>query len=153
MTKILLAVDDSEFSKAATAAVIREFRPPDSEVHVLHVVEPLRLAPPTTGLGVGPSVPGDFIGTIEEWLDRAEVLVSETAKTLESAGFRVNTTIAEGDAKSQILETAAAWRPDVIVVGSHGRKGAQRFLLGSVSEAVVRHAPCSVQIVRAKPSS
>lgn len=150
MTKILLAVDDSEFSKAATTAVLREFRPGESEVRVLHVVEPLRLAPASTGFGVGPSVPADFAGTIEEWLDRAEVLVSEAAKTLESAGFRVSTSVLEGHAKSEILKYAEEWRPDIIVVGSHGRRGAERFLLGSVSEAVARHAACSVQIVRAK---
>jgi iron-sulfur cluster assembly accessory protein len=73
-------------------------------------------------------------------------------ETLEAAGFRVNTSVKEGDARSQILEFAAAWRPDVIVVGSHGRKGAKRFLLGSVSEAVARHAHCSVQIVRSSAS-
>lgn len=153
MTKILLAIDDSEYSKAAAAAVLREFRPTGCEVHVLHVVEPLRLAPATTGFGVGPSVPGDFIGTIEEWLDRAEVLVTETARTLESAGFHVNTTVKEGDAKSQILDFASAWQPDLIVLGSHGRKGTKRFLLGSVSEAVARHAHCSVEIVRSNPSA
>jgi nucleotide-binding universal stress UspA family protein len=47
-----------------------------------------------------------------------------------------------------ILDTAAKWHADLIVIGSHGRKGLDRFLLGSVSEAVARHAPCSVQIVR-----
>lgn len=152
MTKILLAIDDSEFSRAATNSVLREFPPLESEVHVLHVVEPLRLAPATTGFGVGPSVPADFAGTIEEWLDHAELLVSETAKTLENAGFSVHTSVKEGHAKSEILNFAEGWRPDVIVLGSHGHKGAERFLLGSVSEAVVRHAQCSVQVVRIKPA-
>jgi nucleotide-binding universal stress UspA family protein len=153
MMKILLAIDDSEFSRAATNAVLREFSPVESEVHVLHVVEPLRLAPATTGFGVGPSIPADFAGTIEEWLDRAELLVSQTARTLEAAGFRVQTSVQEGHAKSEILKFAEEWRPDLIVLGSHGRRGAERFLLGSVSEAIVRHAHCSVQIVRAKAAS
>jgi nucleotide-binding universal stress UspA family protein len=146
--KILLAVDDSEFSKAAVNAIVNQFRPDGVEVHVLTVVETLRLAPAFVGMGVGPSVPADFAGVIEKWLDQAEQLVKESAKSLESAGFRVTATVKEGDAKSQILEYADEWRPDLIMVGSHGRKGINRFLLGSVSEAIARHAPCSVQIVR-----
>lgn len=146
--KILLAVDDSEFSKAAVNAILNQFRPDGVEVNVLTVVEYLRLAPAYVGMGVGPSVPADFAGVIEKWLDQAEHLVKESAKSLESAGFRATATVKEGDAKNQILEYADEWRPDLIMVGSHGRKGINRFLLGSVSEAIVRHAPCSVQIVR-----
>ena len=47
-----------------------------------------------------------------------------------------------------ILNEASAWGADLIVVGSHGRQGASRFLLGSVSEPVAFHANCSVEIVR-----
>lgn len=146
--KILLAVDDSSFSKAAVDTVIQQFRPADTEVHVLHVVDPLKLAPPYVGVGIGPSVPGDFVGVVEEWLDQAEKLVTQNATRLESAGFRVNASVSEGDAKSEILNFAEKWQPSLIVVGSHGRTGIGRFLLGGVSEAVVRHAHCSVQIVR-----
>jgi nucleotide-binding universal stress UspA family protein len=150
--KILLAIDDSECSRAAVNTVIKEFRPAAAEVHVLHVVEPLRLAPPLVGAGVGPSVPGDFIGIVEDWLDKAESLVLQTAGCLESAGFHVTTSVSEGDARTKILDFAERWKPDLIVVGSHGRKGLDRFLLGSVSEAVARHAHCSVQIVRPNAS-
>jgi len=54
----------------------------------------------------------------------------------------------EGNQKSVIVDLAAKWPADLVVIGSHGRRGVERFLLGSVSEAVVRHAPCSVQVVR-----
>jgi nucleotide-binding universal stress UspA family protein len=146
--KILLAIDDSDFSKAALNTVMEQVQSPDAEVHVLHIVESMRLAPPYVGSGIGPSVPGDFLGIVEEWLDKAEDLVTEGAKRLEAAGFQVSTSIKEGDAKSEILKFAEEWQPDLIVVGSHGRKGMDRFFLGSVSEAVARHARCSVQIVR-----
>jgi nucleotide-binding universal stress UspA family protein len=46
------------------------------------------------------------------------------------------------------LSEAAEWEADLIVVGSHGRRGVNRFLLGSVSEAVALHANCSVEIIR-----
>lgn len=146
--KILLPVDDSDFSKEAVDTVIRQYRPTDTEVHVFHVVESLHLAPAYAGMGVGPSIPADFAGIIEQWLDQAEELVSQNAKRLESAGFRVATSVKEGDAKKEVLQFAEQWKPDLIVVGSHGRRGFDRLLLGSVSEAVARHALCSVQIVR-----
>jgi len=146
--KILLAIDDSEFSKAAVNVLIKQVRSADTEVRVLHVVEPRRMAPPLAGSGIGPSVPADYAGIVEEWVDRAEDLVGQVAKVIEGAGFSVATVLKEGDAKREILAFAEEWQPDLIVVGSHGRTGADRFLLGSVSEAVARHAGCSVQIVR-----
>jgi nucleotide-binding universal stress UspA family protein len=55
--------------------------------------------------------------------------------------------ILSGDPGKVILEQAAALRVDLIVMGSHGRKAAARWILGSVAEAVVRHAPCPVLVV------
>jgi nucleotide-binding universal stress UspA family protein len=81
-------------------------------------------------------------------LPQARELVDRAAKTLASAGFKVTTSVATGDARSVILDDAAEWHADLIVLGSHGRKGPGRFFLGSASEAIARHARCSVQIVR-----
>lgn len=53
-----------------------------------------------------------------------------------------------GEARDAILETVASVRPDLIVIGSHGRRGVSRFVLGSVAEEVVRRAPCPVLVVR-----
>jgi nucleotide-binding universal stress UspA family protein len=54
----------------------------------------------------------------------------------------------EGDPGESIVEAARAEHADLIVVGSHGRGGVGRFLIGSVSDHVVRHAPCPVMVVR-----
>ena len=70
---------------------------------------------------------------------------------LRSKGLKVTTTVEQGDPKSKIIEAASKWHADLIVVGSHGRKGLEHFLLGSVSDAVARHAGCSVEIVRIPP--
>ena len=67
---------------------------------------------------------------------------------LEKAGFKAQTAVKEGDPKSTILDYAAHTSVDVVVVGSHGRKGLDRFLIGSVAESVARHAVCSVWVVR-----
>lgn len=80
--------------------------------------------------------------------DQAKALVSKTMETLRGAGLSVTPVLQEGDARSQIIDVAKDWHADLIVLGSHGRMDLQRFLLGSVSEAVVRHAHCSVEIVR-----
>jgi len=142
--KILLAVDDSKFSEAAVQAVIEQARPQDAEIHVLYVVEP-----PT--LLVGREM-GGYDGALESvWeaeTKEAGALVAKVANELRSKGLKVTTSVEQGDPKSQIIRAASEWRADLIIIGSHGRKGLEHFLLGSVSDGVARHAACSVEIVR-----
>ena len=78
----------------------------------------------------------------------AEVFVAQTAEVLRSKGLKATTAVEQGDPKSKIIDEAEKWKADLIVLGSHGRKALDRFLMGSVSGAVARHAPCSVEIVR-----
>jgi nucleotide-binding universal stress UspA family protein len=85
---------------------------------------------------------------LEDQKKPAGVLVERSAKELRSAGFKVDTTVEVGDIRARIIDSAAEWGADLIVVGSHGQSGIQRFLLGSVAEFVARHAKCSVEIVR-----
>ena len=79
---------------------------------------------------------------------RPKSLVTKATDVLRKSGLNATTVLIEGDPKSQIIDVAKEWPADLIVLGSHGRKGLSRFLMGSVSEAVVRHAHCSVEIVR-----
>jgi nucleotide-binding universal stress UspA family protein len=146
--KILLAIDDSNFSEAATEAIIAQARPKETEVRVLHVVEPLLAA--YGGMEGGYIV--DRQAVTQEQRTKAESLVARTAKMLREAGFQVTTAVETGDTKSVIIDSAKKWPADLIAMGPHGRRGLERFLLGSVSEAVARHAPCSVQIVRSRKS-
>jgi nucleotide-binding universal stress UspA family protein len=137
--KILLAIDDSKFSEAAVQAVIAHHKLQGLEVRILHAIEPPTplMAPEITAY-VPPT----------ESAEEAKALVAKTAGALRSAGVNVTTAILHGEPKSIILDDANAWGADLIVLGSHGRKGVERFLVGSVSEAVLRHAHCSVEIVR-----
>jgi nucleotide-binding universal stress UspA family protein len=139
--KILLATDGSEFSNAAARAIAEQFRPQDNEVRVLSVIEPV-----TTE--AAPQMAPGYYPELEEKKQEANALVETVARVVSEAGFRSSTSVALGDAKTAILDEATKWRADLIVLGSHGRKGLVRFLLGSVSEAVARHADCSVEIVR-----
>ena len=141
--KILLAIDDSKFSKAATQAVIARAHPKSTEVRVLHVVEPF--APILAG-------EGGYDPTLEAFWDeatkKAKIVVAKTAETLRSHGIKATTAVQQGDPKSMIIDVSNKWRADLIVLGSHGRTGLERFLMGGVSDAIARHARCSVEIVR-----
>jgi nucleotide-binding universal stress UspA family protein len=146
--KVLLAIDDSRFSKAATQAVIQQMRPDHTEVLVLHAVEPLLL------------VPYEYISEVttleaaqQRRLKEGKELVARAKELLEKAGFKAQTAVEEGDPRSKILDCTTRTSADVVVVGSHGRKGLDRFLIGSVAESVARHAACSVWVVRMPSAS
>jgi nucleotide-binding universal stress UspA family protein len=141
---ILVAIDDSSFSEAVIQAVIAQGFPKGSAVRVLHVIEPL----PAIYGGSEWGYVMDWQAVTKEQRKSADALMAKAAETLRGTGLQITTEIAEGAAKSVILDAAAKWHADLIMVGSHGRRALERFLLGSVSEAVARHAPCSVQIVR-----
>jgi nucleotide-binding universal stress UspA family protein len=143
--KILLAIDDSKYAEAAIRQIIRQAGSQGAEVRVLHVIEPVPLFP--DGQSWGYDV--EFAAVRKEQEKQAEELVSRAAKSLREAGCKVTTAVEFGFPKLVILDHAAGWHADLIVVGSHGRKGLDHFLMGSVSEAVARHVPCSVEIVRA----
>jgi len=142
--RILLAVDGSQFSHAAVQAVMAHPNARDTEIRVLHVVEP-----PT--LLVAREMGGYDSALDKAWeVERVQAreLVEKTLELLRTKDLKVTRTVEDGDPKSKILEVAKDWRADLIVLGSHGRKALEHFLMGSVSEAVARHAHCSVKIVR-----
>ena len=142
--KILIAIDDSDFSKGALQSVIARPWPSNTEVKVLHVVEPPSLL---MGREMGGYDP-EFEMVWKALREQAKDLVSKTAEKLRGAKFNVSTELVEGDPKSQIIDIANDWHADMIVLDSHGRTGLGRFLMGSLSQDVVRHAHCSVEIVR-----
>lgn len=141
---ILLAVDGSKFSDAAVQAVMAYARPQDAEIRVLHVVEPPSLLVGGEMVAYDPAI--DVAWDAER--KQAQVLVAKTADSLRAKGLKAIGVVEEGNAKSEILDAAGAWPADLIVLGSHGRKGVEHLLIGSVSESVARHARCSVAIVR-----
>src|SRR5271166_6251140 len=138
--KILMGIDDSKFSGDVLQAVITQFRPEHIEVRVLHVLKSSVPAPPQMAPGYAPE--------LDDQRKPSRELVERIANELRSAGFKVDTAVEVGDIRERIIDSAAEWRADLIVVGSHGRSGIPRFLLGSVAEFVARHARCSVEIVR-----
>lgn len=139
--KILIATDGSKFSDAAAQRVATQFRPQNVEVLVLSVVEPISEAPP-------PQMSSRYYPELQEQISEAKRITERTARMLAEAGFKVSTRVATGEAQTCIIDEADGWQADLIVVGSHGRKGLGHLLFGSVSEAVALHTRCSVEIVR-----
>jgi nucleotide-binding universal stress UspA family protein len=142
--KILIAIDGSDFSQAALESVIARPWPPRTEVKILNVVEPPSLLMEREMTGYDP----EFEAVWKALRDQAKHLVEKAAEKMRAANFNVTTELVEGDPKSQIIDIAHEWKADMIVLGSHGRTGINRFLMGSVSQGVVRHAHCSVEVIR-----
>ena len=145
---ILVAIDDSKFSEAAANAVIAQAKTNGTEVRLLHVLEPF---PTALAEKIGSREAPDFPSARLKLRDQATDLLTKTTEKFRSARFKTSYFVEEGDAREVILEYAQRWPADLIVVGSHGRKGMNRFLMGSVSEAVARYARCSVKVVRIRP--
>ena len=143
--KILLAVDGSKYSAAAVQNLTSAFRAQSSEVLVLQVVEPLVFfTPPQMAQGYAP----EMTARLQDQLKQARESVLRTAETVRKAGFKADSRVVENEVRTGILDVAADWHADLIVLGSHGERGLRRFLLGSVAEFVARHAHCSVLVVR-----
>jgi nucleotide-binding universal stress UspA family protein len=141
--KILLAVDGSPYSDAAVNEVVSRPWPEGSIVRLVAAVQPY--TPPATEIVMAGA-------TMEEvrrqQTTEATQLTSRVADVLRKGGLEIETAIRDGDPRSAIVDEASDWGADLIVMGSHGRTGLKRWLLGSVAGSVVSHAPCSVEVVR-----
>jgi nucleotide-binding universal stress UspA family protein len=144
--KILLAVDGSEYSAEAVREIAARPWPPHTTVRVLSAVEPI--TPPAAELWYDAG--GSLERAKQEMQRRAEQLTVGVAETLRSSGLAAETVVRDGDPRSVIVDEARDWSADLIVIGSHGYTGIKRWLLGSVAQSVVAHAPCSVEVGRKK---
>ena len=145
--KVLLATDGSSCSEAAAREIAGRPWPEGSEVHVMSVVEaPITVAPETWIL------PEGYYEEIEKAArEQGAAAVDAAARIVsEAQGDRVRVVkeLIAGVPKRAILEHAERVGADLIVLGSHGYRAFERFLLGSVSQSVAQHAKCSVEIVR-----
>ena len=145
--KILLAVDGSPCSDMAVEEVGRRPWPEGSQVKILSAFEmPLAVTP--AGWALPPSYFEELDAAVQK---HAQIIVEQAVQKLESTPkktFTVEGQFLLGLPKAVILDEAEKWGADLIVVGSHGYRAWGRFLLGSVSQSVVSHAKCSVEVVR-----
>lgn len=152
--KIVLAIDGSDFSKAAVEQLNRMTLPSNTEIHLINVYEfPTALGPELMAIG------GSLNHYFEEFINGAQKqgnkIVTEASDNLKSINktLTITTSVVSGLPKIAILEKAEEWDADLIVVGSQGQGALSRLLLGSVSQYLATHAKCSVMIARDKNNS
>ena len=140
---LLLAVDGSETSLEAARYGLRLAKKLGARAHIVHVVEYSgQMTAASAGLSAWavmlPAVRAEGNGAVESVVHEAVTAgVAYTAEVVDA-----------GEAASGIVAQALNVKADMIVVGSHGRTGVRRALLGSVAERVLRHATCPVLVVR-----
>ncbi len=143
--KILLAIDGSLCSDRAVEEVARRPWPDGTSVKVLTALEPPMPPTPETW-----AVPASYFEEIETALRQQgkNIIDSALQKLKANKTLSLSSIIVLGSPRPVILDEAESWSADLIVLGSHGYGAVKRFLLGSVSQAVVSHAKCSVEVVR-----
>jgi nucleotide-binding universal stress UspA family protein len=138
MKRVLVPIDGSEGSQEAVDHAVSEF--PDAEIVLLHVIDPV---------GSGYDAESVVPGLSEEWYASHEETAEELfEKARERTGREFETATEVGRPSREIVEYAESEGIDHVVMGSHGRSGMARLLLGSVAETVVRRSPVPVTVVR-----
>ncbi len=138
--RILIGVDDSPCSRDAVAFVRGLAWPTDARVHVLSAV------PPATG--TTPVIDTVPIPAALEETRRQQELVSRYERSFVEAGFLTHASVPAGDPRLELERAADAQDADLVVVGSHGRSGLSKLVLGSVAAHIVSHVPNSVLVVK-----
>jgi nucleotide-binding universal stress UspA family protein len=133
---IFLNTDGSKYSEAATESAINFAKFHGGDLMVLSVVE----------------VTEEFIarapGMLEELIKKAKGFVEDVRKKAEESNIKTTTFVREGEAYKVITDLAKEQKADIIFMGSHGRTGLKRLLMGSVTAKVIGYAPCPVLVVK-----
>jgi nucleotide-binding universal stress UspA family protein len=142
-TRILLATDGSEEAELATIRAVDLAQSTDSELHVVHVgVVPTLLVSYPGALGYD----GKLYEQLEE--ESRELLRKESWRVKAAGGTVAGAHLRMGSADLEIVGLAEELGADLIVMGCRGHRGIRRAIEGSISDGVIRHAPCPVLVVR-----
>ena len=133
--RILIAVDGSASSDAVIQDAAARPWPKGTEMRLVTAVDPYFFTRAPL--------------LLEEVKERTSEGLEESAQPLRDAGWAVSTTALLSNPRHGLQKIADEWKADLIMLGSHGRGAFSRLLLGSTAQAVLRHATCSVEIVRA----
>lgn len=139
--KILIAIDEDPIAAHAAEAGMELARSLHAQVALTYVIDPSLVLGPDTGIAAD-----DLIHAARQ--DAARLVADFRARL--QAHAHVLAFVPVGSPGSEIVKAAKEWQADLVVIGSHGRRGITRALVGSVAEAVMRHAPCPVLVVRAR---
>jgi nucleotide-binding universal stress UspA family protein len=143
--KILAAYDGSPASEAALDELIRRPWPEGTKVRIVTAVERPLPTPPPDGAIYGPMIEKMRSALREEAYRRIQ---GALARFKARPDLETSFELREGNARSVLLDAIREWGADLVFTGSHGTSGLARLFLGSVSHALVTHAPCSVEVVK-----
>jgi nucleotide-binding universal stress UspA family protein len=145
-TKILVPLDGGEVAQLGLHQAIELARRLGSRIRLLHIINDLPLIPPeVTG--------ATFDQLFERVRDDGLSLLKQAQTTVRAAGIEVDTELLDAGGTSVgegIVREAVAWQADLIVCGTHGRRGIRRLVMGSDAEHVLRESPVPVLLVRAR---
>jgi CBS domain-containing protein/nucleotide-binding universal stress UspA family protein len=140
--KVLVGVDESEYSGAAIRFISETVWPKTSQFIVLSTSSPIFL-------GAGEALPPDsFTEMLKKEEERHGQIANRAATRLRKGGLSAEARTARGSAQTVLVDTARSENADLVIVGSHGRTGFGKLFLGSVASHVVTHSPCSVLVVK-----
>jgi nucleotide-binding universal stress UspA family protein len=145
--RVLLAIDGSAHSAAAVEEVASRRWPAGTEVEVLtivHTTTPLLLDPAFVMAAI-------YVETTQELWKHAPDVLAAAARRIERShpNLSITTKAMEGAPRNLIVQEAADWGADLIVLGSHGHGPIRQALLGSVAAGVAADATCAVEVIRA----
>jgi nucleotide-binding universal stress UspA family protein len=142
--KVILAIDEESYGHAVAKFAVHHVWTVPPKFYLLHVVEPL------TNIAMAPVAFDEANRVAESECGAGTALLVRIEKEMRTVlpGANIERLVPVGIPKDEILQLAVNTEANWIILGSHGRTGIKRFLLGSVSLSVVSHAPCSVVIVR-----
>lgn len=140
---ILVPIDFSRYSEAALDYAVELAGKLDAKLYMLNVVSIPAFGVPEVGATMAPAV-------IESIISDNEAALEKLADARRSKAQIAGTFLRTGDARDVIIHTAEQVGADLIVMGTHGRRGVGRALLGSVAESVVRTSPCPVLTIRGR---
>ena len=145
--KIFVAIDDSPTSQKALQEAIQLAKSSQAALCIAHAADESLLA--QHGMGIGTYI--DVDRTKAAIRDTSNTLLDDAVKAAAAAGLSAERSLLEATDKrvaELIADGAASWGADLIVVGTHGRRGFARLLVGSVAENLTRLATCSLLMVR-----
>ena len=134
--RVLVATDGSKQCRPAVEKAIDFSQSYGGEISVVSIVD----------------VPAEFYAEapqiVEDMIHKAKIYVEEVKKKAEASGVKAEAFVKEGEAYQAIVDLAKERDVNIIVMGSHGRTGLKRLLMGSVAEKVIGYAPCPVLVTR-----
>jgi nucleotide-binding universal stress UspA family protein len=145
--RIMVAVDDSFMTSQVLTAAVELARRTDAQVAICHAIDETILAQREVAM----MLPNSVGKTEARMRMGAQGLLGRLAEMARAAGIEAEIMLVESEQKhvsDMLIDAATEWQADLLIVGTHGRRGIERFFVGSVAERLVRKSQVSLLLVR-----